>query len=230
MATYCITQVAGNFPQGHAYYGKRPTIRMNSLGCDTITCRSESMESMMNTLSCVRRRILHVALATALLLMVPLLAMQFTDEVQWSLFDFIVMGVLLLGTGLTYVFVSGLSDSSTYRIAVGIAAVTGFLLVWMNLAVGIIGSEDNPANSLYLGVLAIGLFGALLSRFKPRGMTRTMFAVALAQFLVPIIALIIWRPTMDDLPGIVGVFMLNSFFAALFAVSGLLFARSAPST
>ena len=96
----------------------------------------------------------------------------------------------------------------------------------MNLAVGIIGSEDNPANLLYLGVLAVGILGAGFVRFRPRGMARTLLATALAQMLVPVIALIIWRPSLEEAPGIVGVFTLNAFFAALFVVSALLFRQA----
>lgn len=175
----------------------------------------------------IRRQMWYVAIATASILMVPLVAMQFTGEVNWSPFDFIVMGILLFGSGLTYVLISRISESIAYRTAVGVAVVAGLLLIWVNLAVGIIGSEDNPANVLYLGVLLVGFIGAGIARFRPRGMVRALFVTALAQMLVPVIALFIWRPSFDDPPGIVGVFMLNAFFAALFVVSGLLFGRAA---
>lgn len=184
------------------------------------------VKAMKRLRSSIRRQMLYVALTTASLLMVPLVAMQFTNEVNWSPFDFIVMGTLLFGTGLLFVLIASKANTTSYRVAVGIAAVTGFLLLWINLAVGIIGSEDNPANALYLGVLFIGLIGTAISRLKPRGMARALFATAFAQFLVPVIALFIWRPSFDDPPGIVGVFILNSILAALFFVSGLLFQRA----
>ncbi len=50
-----------------------------------------------------------------------------------------------------------------YRFAVGVALAAAFLLVWMNLAVGLIGSEDNPANLMYFGVLAVGFIGAIIA-------------------------------------------------------------------
>lgn len=171
----------------------------------------------------IRRQMWYVALATASILMLPLVAMFFTDEVNWSPFDFIVMGILLFGTGFTYLLISKVSDSMAYRTAVGVAVVAGFLLIWVNLAVGIIGSEDNPANQLYAGVLAVAIIGAAIARLRPRGMALTLFATAFAQMLVPVIALIIWRPSLENTPGIVGVFILNAFFAALFVVSALLF-------
>jgi hypothetical protein len=169
----------------------------------------------------IRRQMICVALATASILIIPMVAMLFTSKVNWSVFDFIVMGILLFGTGLTYVLISRLSNRIAYRAAVGIAVLTGFLLIWINLAVGIIGSENNPANQLYIGVLAVGIIGAFIARLRPHGMARTLFATALAQMLVPVIALLIWKPSMEDPPGIVGVIILNAFFAALLIVSAV---------
>jgi hypothetical protein len=181
------------------------------------------MKTMKRIRRSIRRQMWYVAFATASILMLPLVAMLFTNEVNWSLIDFIVMGILLFGTGLTYVLISKISDSMAYRTAVGVAVVAGFLLIWVNLAVGIIGSEDNPANQLYAGVLAVGIIGAGIARLRPHGMALTLFATALAQMLVPVIAMIIWRLSFEETPGIVGVFILNAFFAALFVVSALLF-------
>ena len=76
-------------------------------------------------------------------------------------------------------------------------------------------------------MLAVVSIGAMIARFQPQGMARALFATALAQTLVPMIALIVWRPSLDDAPGIVGVFMLNAFFVMLFAVSALFFRRAA---
>lgn len=175
----------------------------------------------------IRRQMLYVALATASLLLVPLVAMQFTAEVQWSPFDFILMGILLFGTGLTYVLLTRLSDSRAYRVAIGIAVLTGLFLIWINLAVGIIGSEDHPANMFYVAVLFIGVLGAGFARFRAKGMARTMFVMAIAQFLVPLVALAVWRPVLDNPPGLVGVFMLNAGFSVMFTISGLLFRAAA---
>ena len=167
---------------------------------------------------------LRPALLTAFILLIPLVAMQFTDEMNWTLFDFIIMGVLVFGTGFTYELVTRRSANNTYRVAVGVAAVTGFLLIWVNLAVGIIGSEDNPVNLMYFGVLAVGIIGAIFARLRPRGMVWVMMVMAIAQMSVPVIALITAKlaVTMEP-PGIVGVFALNGFFAILFAISALLF-------
>lgn len=168
--------------------------------------------------------ILRPAIVTALLLMIPLIAMRYTNEVQWTGSDFVFAGVLLFGSGLAYELVSKRGKTVVYRAAVGIAVLTSLLLVWVNAAVGIIGSEDNPANLLYAGVLAVGFLGAIASRLKPRGMSLTLFGMAIAQMLVPTIAFLIWRP--DFSPGVIAVFVLNAGFATLFAGSGLLFRQA----
>lgn len=170
------------------------------------------------------KAIIRIVLTTLSLLLLPWLAMQFTDEVDWDLADFVVAGALLLGTGLTYELVAGRRSNSAYRAAVCIALAAALSLVWVNLAVGIIGSEDNPANLMYLGVLAVGLLGAAIARLEPRGMARALFATALAQALVPVMALIFWKPSFA--PGVLSVFGLNAFFAMLFVGSALCFRRA----
>ncbi|MBU1164202.1 hypothetical protein KKA15_01395 [Patescibacteria group bacterium] len=112
------------------------------------------------------------------------------------------------------------------RIAFGVALVAAFLLFWVNGAVGVIGSENNDVNSLYYGVIAVGFIGAVIARFKSRGMARAMFLTALFQLLVPVIALFIWQPTSWGGAGVFGVFILNAFFAILFLSSALLFRRA----
>ena len=105
------------------------------------------------------KSIIRIALATAFILLLPLLAMQFTDEVVWDLADFAVAGVLLFGAGLTYELIARKAGHIAYRAAVGVAVAAALLLVWMNLAVGIMGNEGNPANLMYTGVLAVGIIG-----------------------------------------------------------------------
>lgn len=172
-----------------------------------------------------RWRIPAWAVAALILLLLPLVAMQFTDEVAWGPADFAAAATLLFGAGLTYELVARRMPSTAYRAAVGIAVATALLLVWMNLAVGIIGSEDNPANLMYVGVLGVGTIGALVARFRPRGMARALFASALAQASVVVIALIAGLDDASSRP--LEFSLLNGFFVALFAGSGWLFRRAA---
>ena len=167
------------------------------------------------------RSVVGVALATAFLLLIPLLAMQVTDEVVWDLADFAFAGALIFGTGLTFVLVARKAGNIAYRFAVGVALAAAFILVWLSLGVGVIGADGDPANLMYFGVLAVGIIGALLARFRSHGMARALFAMALAQALVAAIALI----ARLGLPwsGPAELLALNGFFVALFVGSALLF-------
>ena len=169
--------------------------------------------------------------AVALILLLPLVAMQFTDEVVWDVADFAVFGALLVGVGVTFELAARKTGNTAYKTGVGLALLAAFLLVWVNGAVGIIGSEGNDANLMYYGVLAVGIIGALIARLEPRGMARVLFATAGAQMLVPVIALIIWPPQVTSwgAAGVVGVFILNAFFATLWLGSALLFRRASTS-
>jgi hypothetical protein len=63
-------------------------------------------------------------------------------------------------------------------------------MVWLNAATGLIGIEDDdPANLLHVGVLAIGFIGAIIARLQPRGLARALFTTALAQAWVGTLAL-----------------------------------------
>ena len=169
----------------------------------------------------MNRSIVNVGLATVGLLLIPLVAVQFTDEVAWGAGDFVIAGALLFGAGVTYRQVASKRANTAYRVAAGIAVAAALVLVWMNLAVGLIGSEDNPANLMYVGVLAVGIVGALIARLRPPGMARAMFAAAGVQALVGMIALIggLGQPGSGPLE----IVLLNGFFVALFAGSGWLF-------
>ncbi len=152
----------------------------------------------------------------ALLLMVPLVAMQFTEEVNWDLPDFMFMGVMLTAACGTYELAARVTSSSAYRTAVAIAVAASFLLIWINLAVGIVGDEDNPANLMFGGVIAVAVAGALIARFEPAGMARAMNAAAIAQGLVAVIVLVMGHFT----------FVLAAFFVALWLLSAGLFRKA----
>ena len=175
------------------------------------------------------KRLIGIISAIAIILSIPLIAMQFTTEVKWTLGDFMVMGVLLSSVGFIYELTARLTGNIAYRGGVALALITSFILVWINLAVGIIGNEDNPLNMLYFGVILVGLAGAVLAQFRPKGMSRALFAAACAQILVPVAAFLIGRPSIDSAEwfiGIISVFLLSGFFALMYAAAGVLFLRA----
>ncbi len=75
-----------------------------------------------------------------LVLLIPFIAMQFTNEVNWSLGDFVVAGLVLLGTALAIRFISLNVTKKEHKIILIIIIAIGLLLLWAELAVGIFGS------------------------------------------------------------------------------------------
>ena len=151
------------------------------------------------------------------LLLLPAVAMQFTSEVNWTPGDFVFAGIMIGGTALTYDIAVLTRASHAYRGGVALALAASFLLVWINGAVGIIGNEENPANLMFGGPIAIAFLGALLSRFRPRGMARTMACAGAAQIAVGVAALTMGA----NIP------FVTLFFTALWWTSGALFRKAA---
>lgn len=174
-----------------------------------------------------KKRLIGLVSGVVFLLLIPFIAMQVTDEVNWKPFDFALMGAVLLVLGLAYELIARKSEQTAYRIAFGVGLLGAFLLFWVNGAVGIIGNEGQSANLLYGAVFVVGLVGSFMSGFKARGMARTLFAAAATQMLVPVVALLIWPPPVTSWsPGVARVFMLSGFFAMVFVVSAVLFRRA----
>lgn len=86
-----------------------------------------------------KRLITILSIATTLLI-IPLAAMQFSAEVNWSLFDFIIAAILLFGTGLSIEFVLRKVKQSKLRILISLIILFVLVLVWAELAVGIFGT------------------------------------------------------------------------------------------
>ena len=94
----------------------------------------------MKTQKTKNKRLIGILVAVPVLLMIPLITMQFTNEVNWSLSDFIIMGVLLLSTGLICELIIRSVQKSTYRIALCIVVLIMLFLIWAELAVGVFGT------------------------------------------------------------------------------------------
>lgn len=86
------------------------------------------------------KRFISILLTIAVLLCIPLIAMQFTNEVVWTLSDFIIAGILLLGTGIVIEVVARNVKEKRARIGMIIGTLVVLFLVWAELAVGIFGS------------------------------------------------------------------------------------------
>jgi hypothetical protein len=165
------------------------------------------------------------AIPTALLI-APAMARQFTAEVQWTAFDFMLAAVLLYGTTGLIDLAIRKGGSMAYRFGAGLAVLVSFLVVWINGAVGMIGNEDDPANLMFVGVILIAAVGAATARFKARGMARAMWAAAIAQCAITaMVPIKNWGS--EDSPGTIGLMFLIGIFAGLWVLSGALFAKAA---
>ena len=152
------------------------------------------------------------------LLLLPAVAMQFTDEVNWDGFDFLVMGGMLLTVCVLYEVAARLARNNAYMVAAAIAVGGAFLTVWANGAVGILGNEDNPANALFYAVIAFEFAASVLVLFRARPMAWVMAATAAVQFGVCVYA---W------LAGLGHVWVFTGVMCALWLASARLFHAAA---
>ncbi|RZV34049.1 MAG: hypothetical protein EX272_13635 [Chromatiales bacterium] len=145
---------------------------------------------------------------------------------SWDVLDFAVLAGLLAGVGGTFWLARRMTDNVAYRAGVGIALLAAFLLVWVNGAVGIIGSSSNDANLMFFGVLAVGIISAIFAGFQPVGMVRAMLATAIAQVAVAVIAVTAGLGSSGPRwPA--DVLVLTVFFAALWLLSAWMFQKAA---
>jgi len=75
----------------------------------------------------------------AALLAVPAIAMALTREVRWTAADFLVFGAMLLAAGGGIELATRTRMGARGRVVAVAAVVAGFVLVWIELAVGIFG-------------------------------------------------------------------------------------------
>ena len=173
-------------------------------------------------------RLLRTAVwgGAGLLMLAPVVASFLTEEMQWSPFDFMLWGGMLALGVAAFEAAMRLSTNWAYRAGAVIAIGAAFLLVWVTGAVGIVGSEDHPANLLYAGVLGMGAIGAAISAFRARGLSVTFAAMAVATVAIAAVTLIAgWGSDEGAWPQV--VILANGFFAGAWILSAGLFRRAA---
>lgn len=165
--------------------------------------------------------------AAVALLAMPFIAMRFTSEVNWTAIDFIFAGVLFGVIGGAFELAVRASSSRFYRGGAALALLGTLLTIWANLAVGIVGSEDNLANMWFFAALLVGIAGAIIARFRASGMSLATFATAVSLWIAFAIASL--GPTDDpwvrhgiELAG-------TSICALLFVGAAALFRKAAQS-
>ena len=87
-----------------------------------------------------KKSIIRSVLAAELVLLAPLIAMQFTDEVDWDVRDFMIVSVLLAGLGFaSQLIISGVKNNPQ-QVIIGVVLAAAIILIWIELAVGLFGS------------------------------------------------------------------------------------------
>lgn len=122
--------------------------------------------------------------AAGALLLVPAAAMQFTREVHWTGFDFLLAALLIGGVGVAAEAAVRVNRQPAHSAGCACALGAALLIVWANGAVGMIGDEDNRYNLLFLAVIALAVAGAAAARFRPRGMAAAMAVAGVTQVAV----------------------------------------------
>lgn len=87
------------------------------------------------------KRFLLIILGALGLLLIPLIAMQFTEEVQWNIEDFAIAGMLLLGTAFMLEFAFRKFKKKIHWVLIALVIFIALALTWAELAVGIFGTR-----------------------------------------------------------------------------------------
>ena len=163
--------------------------------------------------------------AALLLWLLPAIAMQFTAEVNWTALDFTVFAVMIGSVGLALDRLVHLSANASFRLASIALMFTSFLLIWVNLAVGIIGGDSEPLNLLYALVLVAGAVMAWAGRFTPNAMLNCCLSMAVTQSVITLIAIILGWGQPYSTPMM--LFIGNGIFILGFLTAGALFYHAA---
>jgi bacteriorhodopsin len=86
----------------------------------------------------MQRSIIRILIGVGVILLVPAIAMQFTDEVRWTPFDFLAAAALLISSGLVFVYLSARTNDIRHKAAIGVVVATVLFVIWLQLAAGIL--------------------------------------------------------------------------------------------
>lgn len=159
------------------------------------------------------------------LLLIPFVAMRVTSEVDWTLGDFIFAGLMLAALCGTLELAVRRSSKAIYRWAIGLAALGCFAVVWVNLAVGIVASEDNEYNAVFMVIILATIIASALARLRARPMARILPVTAVALLVALGVGQFLGGDELHDtrLAEWTGV----TLFAGMFAISAMLFRDAA---
>ena len=162
---------------------------------------------------------LRAAALIAGTIILPIIVLRLVEGVAWDLpGDALFLGLLTLSSLLALEVAARLRPTLSLPAALAYAAAAGLLSIWINLAVGIVGSEDDPVNILFAAPPIIALLGSAAARFRTAGMATAMIAAAAAQLGVLLLLVFIGA-------GFTGP--VTVFFVTLWLLSATLFRTAA---
>jgi hypothetical protein len=167
-----------------------------------------------------RLRLLGWGSALALLSLPAIAMLAGADGVDWSVGDFIIFAIMLLALGGGIELASARSGNTAYRFGAITACGIGFLTIWANLAVGMIGSEENGYNMAFFAIVLLAAVGAAIVRGTAPGLAKVSFIAGLAQLGVGAMGYA------ADPRGAV----FSMMFAAPWMIASALFSRAARQT
>lgn len=152
------------------------------------------------------------------LLILPALAMQMTDEVNWTASDFVFAAVLLGFLGTVVELAARFAQRGMAQVGYILAGLTAFLTFWSNAAVGIIG-DDEAVNAFFFLMVIAAMIAAALTRFRPSAFRWIAGLLALGQYAVGIAAL-------SMMPGHAVEWSVLTFFAMMWLAVAWCFHRA----
>lgn len=157
----------------------------------------------------------------AAIMLFPIGIQLVSGNFGWSAADFLFLAVILLTGCLVFDFAARKAPNFSYLAGASAALAASFGLVVVNGAVGLVGSENEAHNLLFLVAILVATFGAIIARGRATGMARVMFLAAITHVAVST-ALLIDAGGVSDGDPLMEVIGL-SVFAAVWLASGLLF-------
>lgn len=124
----------------------------------------------------MKQLIVRSALVALGMLTVPLVASRVVEDWHWEARGFVLVYVLFFGAALAYGLIARRMGAWSYKLAVGLALVAGFVLGWGNMVH--MTELENPAYLVYFGLLVMGGVAAWVARLEAGGLARTLFAMA----------------------------------------------------
>lgn len=155
--------------------------------------------------------------ALGALLVLPAIAMRVTEKVVWTASDFVFAAIILAALGIGGEIALRVGKNAPQRVGIGIAALGGFLTVWVNGAVGMLGSENEATNLAFIGLVGAGIVLSFAVWFRPAKMRWIVAALSAGQFAVGIAAGL-WT-----MPGHAIEWGVLAFFALIWGVSAACF-------